>query len=304
MKLIDISPFTIFKITNQELLNLHYRCHQLWGVAEKKINSAMNTVLIKEAHNHIVEELKKRKFRHRFINELDNDVSYITESAPIHPETIIVQNSYYPDGLVEQQVYDYYQDVKGPLIRYLNGRSVSFYLSVNNQIVVKRNPKVVLTSENYNKVITGRTLSIHINRGDKPTNYIVIDIDRGPNVSDGDLLNAFDVAKNLIEKRFRGKIQKYDILSSGNGLHYIVYFHKTYNLDQLREATVETLYEQEKIPIGTSKAKKPGIVNFDMVANWTNTMHISKLSLNEDGLRVLDIRSMGISLIKAKYKIQ
>ena len=303
MKLSDINPFSIKGADRGELLNLHLRCHQLWSLATAGSGKVRyNKVIIKAAHRHIVAEMQERKYRHRYINDLDSGVSYVTEGYPENPDTVIVQNSYYPKGLTEEQIYNYYMSVKKPLLKYLFGRKVGFFLSIDGQIIVKR-PKTVLTNSNYENIISGRTLSIHIERSSAPTNYLVIDVDRGKDVSNPALLYATGTAKKLLKDKFHNVILKHDLLFTGNGIHYILYFKKKFDINELRKITIETLQKQTDYPITTSQKKRHDRIHFDMVSNWPKAMHISKYSLTKEGLRVLDLRESAVKLSKKGYKI-
>jgi hypothetical protein len=63
MKLIQITTKTVSKITNRELLNLHYRIHQLyrlWKLKKTKIDADM----LRDKHKIVTLEMKKRNIRH------------------------------------------------------------------------------------------------------------------------------------------------------------------------------------------------------------------------------------------------
>jgi len=63
MKLKIITPEELEKISNKELISLHYRTHQLYSLSLKK-DSILLLSLLKCTHNIISEEMKKRGLTH------------------------------------------------------------------------------------------------------------------------------------------------------------------------------------------------------------------------------------------------
>lgn len=215
---------------------------------------------------------------------------YLQEDMPKNPETIIIKNSYYPRGLTEKQIYDYYMKVKSPLLNYIGNRSVSFFLMIDGKIIVKRKDKsggrIKLTPANYEEVISGRTLSIFINRMSKMTDYIVIDIDSGKGTPFSKLSNAFEIARKIMKK---SEIRSEELLFTGRGAHYIVHFNKKQDIDKLRNNVINNLKTQNEYPVTITRKTSPGKISFDMSPNFRNSMHVSKYSLSKEGLKVLDI---------------
>ena len=143
MRIENISENSIKHISGSELVNLHYRLHQQWSLARKGHNYDMNMLI--EKHQLIVNEFTRRGFKHNKINDLDNtivtyeDISIyipeqhiLTEAVPTNPQTIILKNKYYPKGLTENQIYNYYMSVKKLLLNYIGKRTVSFFLMIDN----------------------------------------------------------------------------------------------------------------------------------------------------------------------------
>lgn len=64
MRLTDINEESIKKISNQELLSLHRRVHQLYILAKKKNNKKMLEFL-KEKHSIISKEMEERGMKHK-----------------------------------------------------------------------------------------------------------------------------------------------------------------------------------------------------------------------------------------------
>jgi hypothetical protein len=239
--------------------------------------------------------------RESLYNALYNAIQVIKENAPEHPNTAIIKNKYYPHGLTEQQVYDYYLKQKNNILDYISNRTVSFFLSIDNKIVVKRlhkGQRIILDPDNFEEMITGRTLSIHINRFSKTTNYVVIDIDPGKQPI-SELAKAWKTSALIMKKNFQDII-KAESLFTGRGIHYIVYFKKIYNIDRLRMLVMQALKEgQDKYLVNQ---KGTSHINYDMSSNWENAMHISKYSLTKEGLMVEDVKRIGV-LSPEYYKI-
>ncbi len=216
--------------------------------------------------------------------------NFLVENIPKSPETVILKNKYYPKGLTEKQVYDYYMKLKRSLLSYIGNRSVSFFLIIDGKIIVKRKDKsgarIKLTPANYEELITGRTLSIFINRMSKMTDYIVIDIDSGKGTPFSKLSNAFDVARRIMKK---SELRSEEALFTGRGIHYIVHFDKKQDIDKLRNNVISNLKSQNEYPVTITRKPSPGKVSFDMSPNFRNSMHVSKYSLSKEGLKVLDI---------------
>jgi len=64
MILKDVHPETVKHISNKELLNLHYRTHQLYSVAKKKHKPEFQKFLI-SVHTVIMKEMLSRGLTHK-----------------------------------------------------------------------------------------------------------------------------------------------------------------------------------------------------------------------------------------------
>jgi len=64
MKIEEINEKSIKKISDRELLNLHYRTHQLYQNAKKR-NDQDAMTKYKYYHNIIIKEIERRKLNHR-----------------------------------------------------------------------------------------------------------------------------------------------------------------------------------------------------------------------------------------------
>lgn len=64
MKLANVTTGSVRKISNKELLSLHWRMHQLYTVAKKRGNKKL-VILLKEKHKILVDEMKRRGIKHQ-----------------------------------------------------------------------------------------------------------------------------------------------------------------------------------------------------------------------------------------------
>lgn len=72
MRISEISPQTLAKVSDKELLSLHLRCHQLWGLIEKRGDKPLfGAEELINAHSLIVREMLKRGFEHNLVSKID-----------------------------------------------------------------------------------------------------------------------------------------------------------------------------------------------------------------------------------------
>ena len=103
---------------------------------------------------------------------------------PKNPETIVIKNSFYPTGLKEIDIWNYYQKVKRKILDETRNRDLMFMIMVGvNKPIIKRKDSsgrfIRLTPKNYDELITGRTVSIHSAMG-QYEDFGIIDIDIDP----------------------------------------------------------------------------------------------------------------------------
>ena len=85
---------------------------------------------------------------------------------PKHPEAILVKNEFYPSGLKEIDVWNYYQSAKDKLIVEVSGRDLMVFVAIDvNKTTVLRKGKttnfVRLNRSNWDDIFHARMLSIH-----------------------------------------------------------------------------------------------------------------------------------------------
>jgi hypothetical protein len=215
-------------------------------------------------------------------------------SYPKNPETIILKNKYYPKGISELMVWDYYQKVKVPLMKEVYNRDLMFYIMVGvNKPIIKRKLQdkyIRLEPSNYDQMITGRTLSIHsAMKGYE--DFAIIDVDLHP--SDG-----FKWAKETTYQVYSYAmdkipiIRKADIRYTGKGsFHIVCHFGRKLKTDATKFLLEKFLRESPLSKVYTVNAKKayPGVPNLDLNRNCLNCNYITLHSLSILGLRCMEI---------------
>ena len=60
-------------------------------------------------------------------------------SYPANPETIVIKNKFYPKGLREIDIWNYYQKAKVNILRNTINRDIMFFIMVDvNKPIVRR----------------------------------------------------------------------------------------------------------------------------------------------------------------------
>lgn len=95
MEIKEITPSSLERVDDKELLNLHRRCHQLYPQIKEHGGENINLEDIVNAHHLIVAEMKKRGMNHNIHDDLDRELK---TSSPIAldalPEEILVVKDY------------------------------------------------------------------------------------------------------------------------------------------------------------------------------------------------------------------
>jgi hypothetical protein len=230
---------------------------------------------------------------------------FLTESFPNNPFDVVVKNKHYPQGIREVDIYGYYIDHQDKILKWIGDRNVAFRIRVDEKSTVIRRKlngrPIKLNRMNFKEIITGRTNVIYVEHPTM-TDYFVIDIDSGPNLS---MKHIADTA-NFLLKEFGNK---YEILTSGtSGLHYIGYVNRKQNINKLREKLfalleqkAETLNEQSKSIKYTVnvKGRKPNTINFDLSTMYERSLHIARYSLTKEFLSC-DVPRFGLRKVKRK----
>lgn len=214
----------------------------------------------------------------------------IVEYYPTNPETIIVKNQFYPKGLTELDLYNYYMKNKGAILHQVKDRDVMFFLGLETSepVVKRKTPEgkfIRLNSSNYKDLITGRTLSIHSTMR-KNEEFGIIDIDSNHfRKSRTATLDVYNHIKNVeqvqgIQIRYTGK----------DGFHIVCFFTKKMHIDKIRGFLKETLASKfsNKYEVAFHK-KITNKVNLDLSSNKYRGAYITLGSLSILGLKCMSI---------------
>lgn len=205
---------------------------------------------------------------------------------PENPNTIIVQNIYYPNGLTEGDIWNYYQKYKGKLLNETRSRYLVVFISIDiNKVIVRRKTKddkyIILNNGNYNNMITGRTLSFHSTM--KMYEDIgIVDIDC--NKFDLAKIATFDVYRQLSKISSERQIR----FTGKTSFHVICKFNGKKKPDVIKDIlrhTLQPLSNQYTI----QHKRSEGIPNLDLAPNKFNGAYITLNSLSTLGLRCIEV---------------
>lgn len=216
-------------------------------------------------------------------------------SYPQHPNTIIVHNEYYPKGLKEIDIWNYYQQNKASLVRRMIGRNILIFFSIklNENIVIRKlaNGSVIrFNMRNFDQIISGRTLSLHTTMK-KIEDFGIIDLD----------IDNFNMAKTAAIETYHQMLESTftdhcEIKFTGkSSFHVIVYFKRDMNIDKIRELLHDYISSTDLVKKYTMGYKRrPGIVNLDISSNKFNGGFITEGSLSTLGLKsvIIDIKKI------------
>ena len=214
-------------------------------------------------------------------------------SYPENPNTIVIQNRFYPNGVRELDIWNYYQKVKSSIIKETQNRDVMFFIMVEkNKPVVRRKGSqgtIRLTPANYDKASTGRTVSLHSAMGPYE-NFGIIDIDIDP--SDG-----IRWAREVTSRVYDFVMDKMPIIRTASirftgkhSFHIKCDFGRKMKIDVVRFLLGKFLRESELSKVYTVEGKRrPGIPNLDMAPNKLRGNYITLNSLSVWGLKCMEV---------------
>jgi len=220
-------------------------------------------------------------------------------SYPKNPYEIIVKNEYYPSGLREVDIWNYYQQNKINILKETIGKTliVFFATSLNKTIVIRKNKSkglIRLTPTDYNTIVSGRTLSFH-SIMDRYSNYGIIDIDTNDfNKAKDAVIDIFNIME---ESRFTKSLQ---IRFSGKkSFHIKVDFNSDYKIEHIRKMIYDHLIEnniQQKYTIAHKRFRN--VPNIDLNRNVYNASYITLHSLSIIGLKCMEVPFKNVKSFK------
>ena len=215
-------------------------------------------------------------------------------SYPQNPDTIILKNSYYPKGLTELDIWNYYQKVKVPILKNTMNHDVMFaIMTALNKPILRRKGAggqyIKLTPKNYDTVITGRTITLYTTMGSYE-NIGIIDIDIDP--SDGfrwAIKATSDVFDFIMDKV--PIVRTASIIFTGKtSFHVVCDFNRKMKVDAIRFMLQKFLRNSDLSKVYTIEAKrKAGIPNLDLSPNKFRGNYITLDSLSVIGLRCMEV---------------
>jgi len=209
-----------------------------------------------------------------------------------NPKTILIKNSFYPSGLNEQKVWEYYQKNKYRILKEVSTRDLMLAICVKeNDFILKRAGKtskyIKLSLKNYDEVMHGRVITIYSTMSYRE-NIAIVDIDI-------DDLNkgkraAFDVYKFVMTKipivksaeiRFTGK----------QAFHIVCELKNKYDINDIRITLKQALISEPDIinQYTVEQKRTKGIPNLDLSPNKKMGAFITKYSLSTIGLQCMEI---------------
>jgi len=214
-------------------------------------------------------------------------------SKPVNPETIVIKNKYYPKGLREIDIWNYYQKVKPQILKETIGKQIMFAIMTDvNNPVIRRKGKTgtyTLNPKNYDELITGRTATIYSEMA-AVERFGIIDIDVDPN-------EQFRWAKQAAIDTYEFVMDKMPIVRTASirftgktSFHIICDFGRRMKVDSVRFLLKKFLLDSDLSKIYTIDAKRRiGVVNLDLSPNKYRGAYITLNSLSIIGLQCMEV---------------
>ena len=199
---------------------------------------------------------------------------------------LILKNEYYPNGLNELDIYNYYQHNKELILRGAFQKRLFLFLftKLNEYIVIRKlkDQYIRLNTDNYNSIFNGRVVSASIESEDD-TNHIIIDIDVDKNVNERTKKSfANEVSIFLANKYKNNEIESIKIFSSANSYHVHAFLNYKTNREELKDDIIDSL--DKYLPdYRVNKKGKTNIPNLDLTPMNNRNGYPIPFSLNLNG---------------------
>jgi len=217
----------------------------------------------------------------------------ILMSYPKNPETIVLKNRFYPKGMKEIDVWNHYQKFRGPVLDQTRNRDLMFYIFTEvNKPIIRRKAKsgyIRLTPQNYDQIITGRTVSIHSAMGQYES-FGIIDIDVHPD-------DGFRWARKVTADVYDYVMDHMPIVRSATirftgktSFHVICDFGVKMKVDVMRFMLEKFLRQSPLVRAYQVAGKRTrGVPNLDLAPNKFRGNYITLNSLSIIGLRCMEV---------------
>ena len=152
-----------------------------------------------------------------------------------HKDVIVIKNKYYPKGVSQQNIWNYYQKVKRLILNEVRNREVMIMFAVSqNNFVIKRKlsngSPISINSRNYNKVISGRTVSLHAAMR-RFENFGIVDIDC--DIFELAKRATYDVAMHFIKQMSTNRVSVY--FTGKESFHVKIMLQSNTSIDRIKD---------------------------------------------------------------------
>ena len=212
---------------------------------------------------------------------------------PENPETIVLKNKFYPRGLREIDVWNHYQKVKRQLLLETKNLDLMFVIMVDlNKPVMRRKlggKTIRLTPQNYDELITGRTVSIHNSMGSIST-YGIIDIDIDPRDNIRWAIKAATDTYDFVMDKMP-IVRKASIRFTGkSSFHILCDFERRMKVDTMKFLLQKFLTNSDLSRIYQVAGRRvSGVPNLDLGRNCLRCNHIALHALSIWGLKCMEV---------------
>ena len=214
---------------------------------------------------------------------------------PKNPDTIVIQNEYYPSGLKQRQVWNHYARYKNKILAEVGDRPILLFIFIDvNTPIIKRFYKfrsIKLNDENYSYFITGRTVSLSVEQEGNKLRYFCVDVDAGTNISEDEkkvcVLNVLRVFRDI------KLISRVRVTVSANGYHVYGYLKRPLKNDEavyfLRERLQQDKFVRKNYRVSSRLRKDESVINLDLTPMYHRGSHTVPWAFNRNGLICMDV---------------
>lgn len=211
-------------------------------------------------------------------------------SVPQNPDTIVIKNKMYPEGLSEGQIWNYYQKYKGVILKNTQGRDLMFAIMVDiNKPILKRRGTeteyIQLNMNNYDQIINGRTTAIYSTMK-AYEEFAIIDVDTDNwNKALDTTLYMYNIME---EANFTIGLK---ILYTGkNSFHIHCQLRNKYPINKLKMIILDHIQRNQNPQLFTIQQKRnPSKPNIDLSPNKYKGAYITEGSISIWGLKCIEV---------------
>ena len=233
-------------------------------------------------------------------------VLYFNKTAkyPSHPQSVVIskeENIFGLREIKEIDVWDYYDGVKGEIVKELKGRDL--FIAIKPEGVLKPGQKPVFVRhpyhgdteyiqinslEDFNEYHSGRTVEYHVTMPQMAP-YYVIDYDAGDSPFSKTMNVTADIADDLEKVP---EVDKIEIRYTGKrGFHVLGWLKKSVDVNDARNFLKgwlkETFTGRDDVVIGESPEGAKGALG--LTSMKVNSGQVAKWSLRVSGLCCVEV---------------